>query len=187
MSCLPQIRATPNAGYTPMQPKSLQIFALPTHSPGLTFKLSQTTATTIIASKVRKTLRKHISGMRSASRRPACTRSSLVGPVRLLLTLTTATLTAEKTFIGGDTYGGGDSFYAVIVDSTGQFVPGLPTFRPTTELISETKYIGCCYDTHTCVHVFSSPPSARCRAKCVAGMCVPASASTQGAPVRMMI
>lgn len=56
---------------------------------------------------------------------------------------------------GGDTVGGGDSLYVVMYDAqTGAVVPGMTTYTPQVEPITEVpgKFAGCCYDpqTHAC-------------------------------------
>ena len=54
----------------------------------------------------------------------------------------------------GDTVGGGDSLYVVMLKDDGGVVPGRSTLKPVSEGIAETpgRYAGCCYsvETHVC-------------------------------------
>jgi hypothetical protein len=63
--------------------------------------------------------------------------------------------TASLRWTGGDSVGGGDSMYVTVWDATsGKLMPGLTTFKPSTEdfLDAPGKYAGCCYNpiTHAC-------------------------------------
>lgn len=63
--------------------------------------------------------------------------------------------TASLRWTGGDSVGGGDSMYVTVWDATsGKLMPGVSTFKPSTEDILDApgKYAGCCYDpiTHQC-------------------------------------
>lgn len=76
--------------------------------------------------------------------------------------------TAFLRWTAGDTVGGGDSLYLVMVDSGGTVVPGPDTMRPAIEGIAEQagRWAGCCYDltTHVCACWEEKPGPDKCDA-----------------------
>lgn len=93
------------------------------------------------------------------------------------------TYTLFARWSGGDTVGGGDSFYVLVEDEHGDIVEGLPTWKETKVPIGETPgaFSGCCYDTttHACPCSTSSVADGKAECNSTAGYWIDTAKATQ--------